>query len=113
MEAKKVFHHDDPPCKARLNGRFCPECKIQPDTQSLAIYYYCPKCDVPLKNMVCPKCQEVFTRPDQREEGWVCDECKETGDTASCVRPDACAASLQKAIDAADLLRKQKLENGE
>lgn len=112
MEAKKVFHHDDPPCRARLDGRFCQECKIHPDMQSLAIYYYCPNCDVQLKNMVCPQCQATCSLPADPVE-WTCDECKETGDTASCSRPEYCAASRAQAIEAADLLRKQKLENGE
>jgi len=63
MDAKKVFHHDDPPCNARLVDRYCPECKFHPDIQSLCIYYYCPSCDVPLVNLKCDKCQHSFEIP--------------------------------------------------
>ena len=112
MEAKKVFHHDDPPCKARLVGNVCPECELVPDMQSLAICYYCPKCDLHLKEMTCSQCKEVYAPPADPVE-WTCDECLETGDTASCARPEYCAASRAMAIEAADLLRKQNLENGE
>ena len=63
-KAKMVLHHDDPPCAVRLNkkGR-CPECKLIPDMQSVALYPYCPKCDMPLKNLQCPKCKQTFQKP--------------------------------------------------
>src|SRR3989339_80232 len=56
-KAKKVLHHDDPPCTDRLTPcGYCRKCKLTPDMQSTCIYLYCPTCDVPLKNMRCPKC---------------------------------------------------------
>ncbi len=63
--AKKVFHHDDPPCEARLNGNGdCPECGVHPDMQSKCIRYYCPTCDVPLTaKLGCTTCGQTFERP--------------------------------------------------
>lgn len=64
MEAKLVFHHDDPPCEARLTlTGMCPDCRFNPDMQSLAIWYYCPLCDIKLKNMTCPVCKQAYERP--------------------------------------------------
>lgn len=62
--AKKILYHDDPPCQARLdeNGD-CPDCKTHPDMQSLAIWHYCPTCDLPLKKLCCPKCKKAFEKP--------------------------------------------------
>ena len=64
-KAKSVFHHDDPPCKERLTEkeRFCPKCKIHPDMQSLAIYFYCPPCDIPLRELECSSCKKRYERP--------------------------------------------------
>lgn len=68
LKAKMVLHHDDPPCTARLitrkGGRWCPKCKLHPDMQSICFYFYCPSCDVPLKNLGCPRCGKTFERPD-------------------------------------------------
>ena len=62
-EPKLVGHHDDSPCTARLrpDGE-CPACDIQPDMQSLAMLPYCTTCDVPLKNLECPKCHVVYEK---------------------------------------------------
>ncbi len=62
---KKVFHHDDPPCQARLNNKGdCPKCKVHPDMQSKCIWYYCPPCDRPLTDdLKCPKCHQQFELP--------------------------------------------------
>jgi hypothetical protein len=62
MQAKWVLHHDDPPCTARLIDGFCPECKRFPDMQSTCFYFYCPNCDIRLKEMECPKCKQTFKR---------------------------------------------------
>ncbi|MDO8571687.1 MAG: hypothetical protein Q7R79_03330, partial [bacterium] len=51
MEAKMILHHDDPPCTARLHNGFCRECNFIPDMQSTCFYFYCPTCDIPLKNL--------------------------------------------------------------
>ena len=40
-KTKRVLHHDDPPCTARLNDGFCPKCKLRPDMQSTCLYLYC------------------------------------------------------------------------
>lgn len=65
--AKKVFYHDDPPCNARLTtmdgGRWCPECRLHPDMQSLAISWHCPDCDIPLHDLECTKCNREFQLP--------------------------------------------------
>ncbi len=58
--AKLVLHHDDPPCEARLVDGRCLKCDLIPDMQSTSLYRYCPDCDVPLKNMQCPKCRNIF-----------------------------------------------------
>jgi len=58
-----VFHHDDPPCEARLNSdHTCSLCGIHPDTQSKCIWPYCPECDIPLKRMECPECHKKFKK---------------------------------------------------
>jgi hypothetical protein len=62
-KAKAVLHHDDPPCNARLNNRYCPECKFHPDMQSICLMTYCPECDYPLEKMKCPKCGKKFKSP--------------------------------------------------
>ena len=59
-EGKKVLHHDDPPCTARLKNGFCPKCKLRPDMQSTCLYLYCLACDRRLKNMKCPKCGQTY-----------------------------------------------------
>ncbi|OGF28215.1 hypothetical protein A2303_00245 [Candidatus Falkowbacteria bacterium RIFOXYB2_FULL_47_14] len=60
-KAKKVLHHDDPPCTARLSPcGHCRKCGITPDMQSTCIYMYCPACDVPLENKQCPKCKTNY-----------------------------------------------------
>ncbi len=60
-EAKLVLHHDDPPCdkKLRRDG-FCDHCQLHPDMQSTCFHSYCPRCDVELKKMKCPTCNEEF-----------------------------------------------------
>jgi len=67
MKAAKailVLHHDDPPCTARLNpDGYCPECRYHPDMQSKCFYYYCPNCQIPLKDMACPVCQQTYEKP--------------------------------------------------
>lgn len=63
MKAKLVLHHDDSPCEARLVNGYCTKCKLTPDMQSTCFWYYCPDCDVPLKNMNCSKCGHTFTKP--------------------------------------------------
>src|SRR3989338_3641524 len=63
MKAQLVFHHDDPPCSVRLIDGRCPECKFVPDMQSLAIHYYCPKCNVKLQRMIYSQCLIKFERP--------------------------------------------------
>lgn len=56
-----VFHHDDPPCKARLDASgYCPLCEVYPDMQSKRLFPYCPVCDVLLKKLVCPVCHRKF-----------------------------------------------------
>lgn len=57
---KLVLHHDDPPCQERLVNGYCIKCKLTPDMQSTCLWSYCPLCDVPLKNMKCPKCKKMF-----------------------------------------------------
>ena len=68
VKIKMVAHHNDPPCTARLinrnGGRWCPECKLHPDTQSRCLYSYCPSCDVPLKELKCPSCKQTFQKPN-------------------------------------------------
>lgn len=59
-KGKRVMHHDDPPCTARLDDGFCNKCNVLPDMQSLAIYLYCPKCDCVLIKLECPKCKKFF-----------------------------------------------------
>ncbi len=63
QEAKLVAHHDDPPCEHRLVNGYCPVCKLYPDTQSKALWYYCPDCNVPLCKLHCPDCGKRFVRP--------------------------------------------------
>ena len=58
MKAKLVLHHDDFPCTERLIDHYCPVCAFHPDMQSTCFYSYCPTCDKPLKNMVCPTCHQ-------------------------------------------------------
>jgi len=67
-EAKLVFHHDDPPCEARLEvqddgSRWCPACKLHPDTQSVCLMFYCPTCDAKLRDLQCPQCVRSFANP--------------------------------------------------
>jgi len=60
-KAKLVLHHDDPPCYERLNSDgSCPVCKLHPDMQSTALHYYCPRCDLPLKDRRCPACGRIY-----------------------------------------------------
>ena len=63
MRAKWVLHHDDPPCTARLEGRYCPECRVVANMQSTELYCYCPDCDFELKKMKCPVCKHKFEKP--------------------------------------------------
>ena len=37
-KADMVLHHNDPPCTARLENGFCPECKFVPDMQNTCFY---------------------------------------------------------------------------
>jgi len=63
-KATMVKHHDDPPCTARLDERGdCPKCNLHPDTQSTCFYFYCPTCNIPLKNLKCSQCKKTFERP--------------------------------------------------
>lgn len=62
MKAVPVLHHDDPPCTKRLISGHCYSCGLTPDMQSTAIYYYCPKCNVKLRGMRCPKCEKSFEK---------------------------------------------------
>jgi len=62
MNAKWVLHHDDPPCNARLRSYdcFCPGCEIIPDMQSTCFRFYCPMCDIQLReDMRCPRCEQT------------------------------------------------------
>lgn len=55
--AKLVAYHDDPPCTRRLDSYGnCPECKLHPDMQSIAIYWCCSIHDIPLIDKKCPEC---------------------------------------------------------
>lgn len=65
IRAKKVMHHDDPPCNARLGlDGFCSHCHIIPDMQSLQLWAYCPDCDIPLgSEFKCSKCGKMFANP--------------------------------------------------
>lgn len=67
IKAKMVLHHDDPPCTARLStkngGRWCPKCELHPNMQSTLFYFYCPFCDMSLKNLKCSNCKQVFEHP--------------------------------------------------
>jgi len=64
-----VPHHDDS-CDERLvvkdGGNWCPSCKRHPDTQSIQLIYYCPKCDLMLKRMVCAECGVKFKTPSKK-----------------------------------------------
>ncbi|MDO8743248.1 MAG: hypothetical protein Q7J30_01660 [Candidatus Azambacteria bacterium] len=60
VKAKKVLHHDDPPCSARLDNGFCHGCNLTPDMQSTCFYLYCPSCDCRLENLKCPNCKQTF-----------------------------------------------------
>jgi hypothetical protein len=64
---KKVFFHDDgvdpngePSCGERLVGGYCNKCGFVPDTQSLALEYYCPICDIRLTEDRCLECGNSF-----------------------------------------------------
>ena len=63
-KAKLVTHHADPPCSVRLetNGD-CATCGVHHNMQSLALWAYCPDCNVPLKKMTCPSCATVYVMP--------------------------------------------------
>lgn len=50
-KAKRVLYHDDPPCEERLVDGYCVKCGVVPDMQSLCLWPYCPRCDVPLERM--------------------------------------------------------------
>jgi hypothetical protein len=63
MKARLVLHHDDPPCQARLHDGHCRVCDIHPDMQSTALWYYCPTCVIPLKDLTCPACKQTFEKP--------------------------------------------------
>lgn len=75
----RVMHHDDPPCEARLVNGECPECKLHPDMQSLALWSYCKACQVPLEGimkkgggfekgvMKCPNCKETFDLKEKKD----------------------------------------------
>lgn len=66
--AKLVLHHDDPPCTKRLRkDGFCVECNLHPDMQSTCFYYYCPKCDLKLKDMRCVSCKLEFGRSQKKK----------------------------------------------
>lgn len=60
-----VLHHDDPPCRERLepNGD-CKECGVHPDMQSTCFYFYCQICGIILKKMKCSECGRVFEHPN-------------------------------------------------
>ena len=60
LKPERVFHHNDPPCTARLINGFCSECRYVPDTQSICFYFYCPGCKMRLEEMKCPTCKRVF-----------------------------------------------------
>jgi len=60
MKVKKVLHHDDPPCRARLVNGYCPKCNFTPDMQSICFWFYCPVCDIPLEKLKCPRCKKTF-----------------------------------------------------
>ncbi len=77
--AKMIKYHDDPPCTARLDhDGYCPECHFTPDMQSTCIKLYCPLCEIPLVNLACPRCKQVFENPGSREAESVlcCEECE-------------------------------------
>ncbi len=63
-EATMVPHHDDHPCYARLTIKgYCVECRLYPDTQSVANWPYCPDCNAQLTRMKCPSCHKTFNGP--------------------------------------------------
>ena len=62
MTVVLIWHHNDPPCTARLINGYCPECKFTPDMQSTCFHYYCLTCNVPLINLACPKCGQAFKK---------------------------------------------------
>lgn len=71
VQAIKVFYHDDPPCSVRLQGGFCPSCKLYPDMQSLAFCYHCSHCDARLGDAdmrfpQCSQCLRSLEYPDSR-----------------------------------------------
>lgn len=64
QKAKLVSHHDDPPCTERLEpSGLCGKCGYHPDMQSLALWYYCPTCDVPLASLSCKLCKTQYDKP--------------------------------------------------
>jgi hypothetical protein len=56
---KRVFFHDDD-CGERLVGGYCNKCCFVPDTQSLALEYFCPICDIRLEEDKCEECGTTF-----------------------------------------------------
>lgn len=80
MEAKLVLHHNIESCQKRLDDTgYCPECMYSPVMESAILYYYCPTHDVKLKNMVCPVCEETFSKPTNAP----CATCRKTLRTAN------------------------------
>lgn len=64
QQSKTVYHHNDPPCNARLDeDGHCPSCRLSPDTQSVVLRHYCPECDVLLNVEECPKCGVAYSLP--------------------------------------------------
>ena len=61
--AKLVLHHYDPPCTARLENDLRLECKFVPNMQSTCFYFYCPRCDIKLKeDMYCSQCHMTYRK---------------------------------------------------
>lgn len=64
MKAKQVIHHDVPPCNERLtSSNVCPKCGYLSNMGNLVLYSYCQYCDVRLKDLKCPKCNQTFAKP--------------------------------------------------
>lgn len=63
--AKRVLHHALEDCETRLTfSGLCPYCGYNPDTEELAVRWYCPTDNVPLDDSLrCPKCAKRFVEP--------------------------------------------------